>query len=206
LTAAINDFIPKEFAGIGVNYSSTVDFFTPQFAQVISNFTNRVPVDTSQWGCNGTCVGHVTGAGFKPVCQQSINSSFLVYSSPSSPYATLFNINFGWDADYMGSNDKYNNTHLTLATLAAITQISYTSLSSLYSACFGAFSERRVKQLFYRKRLSPGMSYYVALIIYLTPTHYAAPFFRLNSISSCVTVPRYCTTFRGIVVPASKIE
>ena len=110
---------------MGLNYLGKVDLLTPQFSTILSNFTQRTPIDVTSWGSNSTCVGSIQGAGLKPVCTQSLNSPYRVYNSPEPPFATLFQISFGWDAGspITDPNDGFSEVHLTLVASAANTQL-----------------------------------------------------------------------------------
>ncbi|KAJ5094478.1 hypothetical protein N7456_010339 [Penicillium angulare] len=86
--------IPEGFTGIGSSYSNTVDLFTPTFAGVVKDFSNKVAIDVSDWHCNNTCTGYIIGAGLKPECKQSINSSFSISENIAPPYQTLLSVDF----------------------------------------------------------------------------------------------------------------
>lgn len=123
MTADIVDVIPPGLTALGASYSNEVDFITPTFAQVAKDFSNKVSINVSDWGCNNTCVGHIIGAGLKPECKQSINSYLSVASTAGPPFATFLNVDF----DFVPlatplTGNAYAGIYLTMETIFANTQ------------------------------------------------------------------------------------
>ncbi|KAK2789929.1 hypothetical protein FQN53_000982 [Emmonsiellopsis sp. PD_33] len=120
LVVQMSDVIPPGYTGVGGKYSLSVDYFTPEFSRVVSAYSARKPIDVSGWGCNGTCKGHVSGAGLVPVCERKPENWKF---SPATEFGSeneiqLFNIAVTWGANFDTPYKFFNDGHVRLDTLS----------------------------------------------------------------------------------------
>lgn len=78
-------------------------------------------IDVSDWHCNNTCTGYIIGAGLKPECKQSTNSSFLIPGSIQPPYQTLLSVDFDFKKGMTMFNDLHAECYLQMETIFANT-------------------------------------------------------------------------------------
>ncbi|KAK2800690.1 hypothetical protein FQN50_008000 [Emmonsiellopsis sp. PD_5] len=118
LVVQMSDIIPPGYTGVGGKYSLRVDYFTPEFSRVVSAYSAHEPIDVSHWGCNGTCTGHVSGAGLVPICEKKTEDRKF---SPATKLGSeneieLLHIAFTWGANFDTPDKFFNDGHVRLDT------------------------------------------------------------------------------------------
>ena len=106
-TATLASALPDGFSGIyaGIAHDgSEISYLTPQFAQILQDFTAKVPMKLDLQGCettsNVSCTTNVTGVGFSYTCQSERLSLLPLIvetnNTVTEPSNTFFNVGFDW--------------------------------------------------------------------------------------------------------------
>lgn len=129
LTAQIATTLPPDYTGFSKSRSDwEIGSLTPEFTQVVLNYTRRIPVSTGFWGCEGECNATVRGAGLSSNCVSDyipIDIEYQKYlaangysSLPPSAYdnQTLFAVNFTASIPYSNVTIPTINMTITYPT------------------------------------------------------------------------------------------
>lgn len=147
MKAQIADQIPAGFTGVNlgaITYGAGASFYTNEFAAVMKNYTDRVPMEPIISGCNGTCTGFIRGPGWVPVCTvatapyefSTLNSdtqnpdynSYLQQENATgiAPGSDVFSVIFS-DVPVRGDEDPEKN----IVWMQMQLEVAYTTLQQL---------------------------------------------------------------------------